>query len=90
MAGEVPNPTYEAISRLYRGMEQDLTAMADALQDACDRMATGQVWEGPAASAWNNSLIDHSSDLSTQVRRTLDEVADALQAMPPTVVQISH
>jgi hypothetical protein len=75
---------HEVLSSLYANLQKDQPAMADALQDACQKMGSGIVWYGSAASGWGSQLTGYSGDLSTSIAAAVAEVAGQLAATPPT------
>lgn len=84
MSNDVPSPLYQALSELYRRIQQDQATMANALKDTCQRMGAGSTWVGYAADAWNSDLTGHSGDLASSISATVAEVASALASTSPT------
>lgn len=80
---QVPSPMYAALSQLYANIQRDESSMAQALQDACQRMASRQVWIGPVADSWDAELTSRSADLAKNVRATVEAVHSALAGTPP-------
>lgn len=84
MATDVPSPMYQALSALYASIQKDQAAMANALKDACQRMASGDAWVGDVADSWNSDLAGRSNDLIANVNATVADVASTLASCSPT------
>lgn len=83
-ASKVPSPMHAALSELYSSIQQDQATMANALKDACQRMAGADVWIGYAADSWNSELTGRSADLAGNVNGTVAEIQQQLAATPST------
>jgi uncharacterized protein YukE len=87
MADLVPNPMYEALSKLYTQLQADAPTMSDALKPADQQMQAGQTWVGPTGQGWGSQLDGYSRDCATQVSGMLSDVAQQMQATPQQVSQ---
>lgn len=68
----VDNPIHQRLQALKKDAEGAAEAIGNALDVPCNAMASGQVWVGPSARAWEDELGDH--------RRALRQVEDAMMA----------
>lgn len=81
----MPNPRYEQLQHVLQLLHKSESVLANALRDACKRMASDDVWIGPQARAWNTKIRAYDAQLRQQVASAIAEVQAELAVTPKEI-----